>query len=282
MNTPNPLIPQGSLLQPGAKSKSKLALLVLGILAFHAVFILGILVQGCKREDTKKVETTPPPALPPLPTEPYKAYTDLPAPAPAPSNAPAPVSSLPTPTPAPVAAPDTTAPAPIVAPMAPEVPDAGTREYTIAKGDSFSSIGKKLGISYLAIAKANPGVDSSRLKVGQKIQLPAAAGTAAPTAAAASVAEPGNGSTYTVKPGDTLTRIARSHGTTVAALRAANQLKTDRINVGKKLKVPAAKSAEAPAAPAAPAVEAPGSTPSTLPPAPAGAPVAPGTPPPAR
>jgi LysM repeat protein len=45
--------------------------------------------------------------------------------------------------------------------------------------------------------------------------------------------------TYEVKRGDTLTRIAKTHGTTVKALREANGMKTDRILVGQKLKVPA-------------------------------------------
>jgi LysM repeat protein len=49
---------------------------------------------------------------------------------------------------------------------------------------------------------------------------------------------------YKVKQGDTLTRIARSHGTTVQALRALNALKTDRILVGQKLKIPAKGTAE--------------------------------------
>ena len=42
---------------------------------------------------------------------------------------------------------------------------------------------------------------------------------------------------YVVKSGDTLTRIAKTHGTTVQAIRAANGLKTDRIVVGQKLKI---------------------------------------------
>lgn len=45
--------------------------------------------------------------------------------------------------------------------------------------------------------------------------------------------------TYEVKRGDNLTRIAKNHGTTVKAIREANGLKTDRILVGQKLKVPA-------------------------------------------
>jgi LysM repeat protein len=45
---------------------------------------------------------------------------------------------------------------------------------------------------------------------------------------------------YLVKSGDTLTRIAKTHGITVKALRAANNLATDRISVGEQLKIPTA------------------------------------------
>lgn len=45
---------------------------------------------------------------------------------------------------------------------------------------------------------------------------------------------------YVIKPGDTLTRIAKAHGTTVKALKAANSLGNDRIVVGAKLKIPEA------------------------------------------
>jgi len=42
---------------------------------------------------------------------------------------------------------------------------------------------------------------------------------------------------YVVKSGDTLSRIAKAHGTTVKALKAANHLTSDRIFVGEKLKL---------------------------------------------
>jgi len=45
---------------------------------------------------------------------------------------------------------------------------------------------------------------------------------------------------YVVKSGDTLTRIARTYGTTVKAIEAANDLNGDRIVVGLKLKIPEA------------------------------------------
>jgi LysM repeat protein len=41
-----------------------------------------------------------------------------------------------------------------------------------------------------------------------------------------------------VKSGDTLIKIASDHKTTVRALRTANNLRTDSIKVGQKLKIP--------------------------------------------
>ena len=45
---------------------------------------------------------------------------------------------------------------------------------------------------------------------------------------------------YVVKSGDTISRIAKAHGTTVKAIEAANGLNDDRILVGAKLKIPEA------------------------------------------
>jgi nucleoid-associated protein YgaU len=45
---------------------------------------------------------------------------------------------------------------------------------------------------------------------------------------------------YIVKSGDTLTRIAKTYGTTVRAIESANDLNGDRIVVGLKLKIPEA------------------------------------------
>jgi LysM domain len=45
---------------------------------------------------------------------------------------------------------------------------------------------------------------------------------------------------YVVKSGDTLSRIAKAHGTTIKALKSVNGLASDRIVVGAKLKIPTA------------------------------------------
>lgn len=47
-----------------------------------------------------------------------------------------------------------------------------------------------------------------------------------------------SGELYTVKSGDTLEKIAIAHSTTVKALKELNNLSTDRINIGRKLKLP--------------------------------------------
>lgn len=262
MNTPNPLIPKGSLLQPGTQTRSKIGLVVFGVIAIHAVFFLGLLVQGCKREEAKKAEIPAPTALPTPTVDPYYTkYSELTNPTPAQSNqAPAtPAASLPAASPATIATPEPATPTQIPAPMTPEGTDSGAREYVVAKGDSFFSIGKKLGVPMSAIAKANPGVDPARLKIGQKLKVPTSAAPTVAAPATAAMPEAASGFTsYTVKSGDTLTKIARRHGITVSALRSANGLKTDRIHVGKKLKVPATKAA---AAPAVPAAETPGAIP---------------------
>ncbi|MBI4624790.1 MAG: LysM peptidoglycan-binding domain-containing protein [Verrucomicrobia bacterium] len=49
---------------------------------------------------------------------------------------------------------------------------AGPGEYVIKGGDTFSKIATAQGLRPADIAAVNPGVDSSKLKVGQKIKLP--------------------------------------------------------------------------------------------------------------
>jgi len=68
------------------------------------------------------------------------------------------------------------------------------------------------------------------------VTRPPAASPAVENTAVASPAK----TVYVVKSGDTLSRIAKIHGTTVKAIKAANNLTNDRIVVGSKLKIPEA------------------------------------------
>lgn len=252
MNTPNPLVPQGSLLeQQKSKGKSNLFIAVISILAIHVVLFGGLLIQGCKPEtklrDTAANETT--------------NATPQPDPNAFIANTPPIPDINPPAMPATYAASNLTMTPPlVVTPLVPATPIesvAGTKEYKVAKGDSFYKIAKDHGVSMAAVAKANPGVVATKLKAGQVIQIPASGATPAAAASVAGGLEPASLATesaaatvYVVKPNDNLTKVAKSHGTTAKAIRALNHLKTDRLSVRQKLKLPAPKTATTAAAPA--------------------------------
>lgn len=61
---------------------------------------------------------------------------------------------------------------------------------------------------------------------------------ASPSYSAPAASSGGGERSVTVKGGDTLTGIAKRHGTSVAALRSANGLTGDLIKVGQKLNLP--------------------------------------------
>lgn len=135
------------------------------------------------------------------------------------------------------------------------------------KGETGALIAKKYGMGWKAIEAANPGIDSRKLRIGQKLLIPsktvtsATGSSVAPEHHTATSSDSGTGS-YTVKSGDTLAKIAKSHGLSVKALKAANGLKLDAIKVGAKLRIPS----KVPAAPAPVdhAAPAPVATPLTL------------------
>jgi nucleoid-associated protein YgaU len=60
----------------------------------------------------------------------------------------------------------------------------------------------------------------------------------APAPEASPVESALDASFYVAKSGDTLTRIAKLHGTTVNALRQANELRSDRLALGQKIRLP--------------------------------------------
>jgi peptidoglycan endopeptidase LytF len=230
MNNQSPLIPQGSMLEQKNRGRARVKIAVFFVLAVHGVGLMALLMQGCgqsKEPGTPSEATTS--NLPPS----FVEETNPPIPT---SNPPVAV----------------TPPAVVETPIPPEVP-AGATEYAIAKGDSFSTIAPKFHVTAKAIADANPGVDSKKLQIGQKIHIPAPTAPAAPAATSSAPNETpvaGGEQTYTVKSGDNLTKIATQFGITVRALRSANSLRTDSIKVGQKLKIPAKTSAPAPVPPA--------------------------------
>lgn len=214
MNSPSPLVPQGSFLEQKNKGRSRVKVAFFCVVGVHVAAIMAaLLAQGCRREegqspDTNQVPVLSDPGLMPMDTNPPNASLV-----------------------------DTTTPP--ATPVDPLPPTTAT-EYTIARGDSFSIIAKKFpGVTVKALQEANPTVDPLRLQIGQKIVIPPPVAPPANGAAATGPTVSASGEViYTVKSGDNLTKIATQFGTTVRALRSANNLITDNIKVGQKLKIP--------------------------------------------
>jgi LysM repeat protein len=223
MNNPSPLLPQGSILEQNTKNKgrARVKIAVFFVLAIHGVGLLALLMQGCKGEKDSALNQTETNTT-------YTATTQEPF----------------TPTNAAVVLENTNPPAanpnvPISVPATPEYPGVAT-DYVVKSGDTYVTIAKSKKVSVSALKEANPGVEPTKLQIGQKLHIPA------PTAPTAQIANTGAPATdantgdplYTVKSGDTLIKIAQDHKTTVRALRTANSLRTDSIKVGQKLKIP--------------------------------------------
>jgi LysM repeat protein len=266
MNNPNPFVPKGSLLEQQSQRRSRLKIAVFCVLAISVTGLVAMLIQGCKRENP---DNNPPPETNNAPA----VDTNVPA---IDTNAPpmgTNVAAAPAPTPM--------VPPPVVQPPVAEPPAASGATYEVVSGDTLAKIAHKNGVTLKALEAANPGVDPKKLKPKQKLNLPAAttaAGAATPATAAPGASEASGGEkTYTVKSGDTLSKIAKHHHVTLHALRSANSLTTDHIKVGQKLNIPAGNAETA----AAPAASTDTSAPPVLPPASAPAP-APATPAPSH
>ncbi len=254
-NIQNTFEQQGSRLQQLSKSrKSNLAVAVFAILAFHAAVFGGLLIQGCKPETKDNNNNT---ATNPLPNSLVVIEDPIYTNDPMELIKPSPLDTLfppeggtnmvtnngvqPIP---PIQEPSPVIPSTNVTatPTEPKGASAAT-EYLVVKGDNFYTIAKKFpGVSVSDIKAANPNVDPTKMKVGQKLVIPAPKETPAKAGETAKAAED-SGNTYTVVAGDNLTVIAKKFKITVAELKKANNMTSDRINVGQKLKIPAASTA---------------------------------------
>lgn len=267
MNNSNPFVPQGSLLEQKNKKRARVKVAVFGIFALNILVLTPMLIQGCSRNkdansDTQLSQTPPPDTGAPTPPP----DTNPPAPLPPVGGSNAPIANTTSNmAPPPVIPAPQPAPPPVVEP-----PVAAAREYVVVKGDSFYSIAKKFNVKMKEIQAANPNITPTKLKVGDKLQIPGGSsmGSASTGNSAGSIGSSDSGDVYVVKSGDSLMKIAKSHGLKVKDLRAANNLKTDKIKVGQKLKVPAKVSAPVADTATPPPAPAPVATPIPSAPAP--------------
>ncbi len=135
-------------------------------------------------------------------------------------------------------------------------PTAATIKYKVKSGDNLTAIAAKYRVSIQAIMTAN-GMKDDTIRVGEEIIIPLP--TPTPQPGAQPLSPPGTTPTpisfqspptaatpagtpgvirYTVQRGDSLISIAASNGSTVDAIRAANQMDSDFLSIGQVLLVP--------------------------------------------
>lgn len=108
---------------------------------------------------------------------------------------------------------------------APETPPAPGR-YRLDADARLFSVARTLGVSVDTLVALNAETLRGRLQEGQELRVPATA-TAATTT-----------TEHTVSAGENLTRIARQYDVSLEALREANSLRSDVLQVGQVLEVP--------------------------------------------
>jgi FOG: LysM repeat len=127
--------------------------------------------------------------------------------------------------------------------------------YHAKRGESLAEIAKRHKISLARLREVNdipaqrsraaggamlvpgtPAPDGGRVQLAS-LRTPAGAADRQTPAARATTAGP-NARVHVVQRGDTLYSIARRYGTSVANLRALNNLKNDTLKVGSRLRIP--------------------------------------------
>lgn len=114
-------------------------------------------------------------------------------------------------------------------PSTPSVPSTGNI-YIVKSGDTLYSIAGRYGITVDSLKNAN-NLTSNNLKIGQKLTIPSSSTTL-----------PSGSNSYTVKSGDTLYGIASKYGVSVDAIKKANGLNNNLLQIGQKLTIPSGES----------------------------------------
>src|SRR5699024_8320606 len=111
--------------------------------------------------------------------------------------------------------------------------------YKVKSGDTLSHIASRHGVSVANLKKWN-NLSSDMIYVGQKLSVKGSSSGESSGNSSSSSSGSGNvgsAKVYTVKSGDTLSRIATNEGVSVANLKSWNNLKSDAIYIGQKLSI---------------------------------------------
>lgn len=129
-----------------------------------------------------------------------------------------------------------------VTPITPPVPSGanmsvGTVKHLVSSGETWETIARDYGCSTADLHKSNPQL---QLRSNVTVVIPPPPGMAAKIAA--QEVEASSGKIHVIKSGDTLSRVARIHKTTVQKLMEINGFKTNkeagRLKIGQEIKLP--------------------------------------------
>jgi membrane-bound lytic murein transglycosylase D len=97
-----------------------------------------------------------------------------------------------------------------------------TVTHTIRKGENLNSIASKYGVSVSDIKRWNKISNANKIYAGQKLKI---------------YTKQATWTTYTVRSGDNLSKIAEKYGCSVSDIKQWNNLSSTKIYVGQKLKI---------------------------------------------
>ncbi len=143
--------------------------------------------------------------------------------------------------------PATSTPTPTSVVVITATPDAGPNEtqpttsnesYIVQRGDTLSRIAQRFNTNVATLAQLNGIVNINRIQAGQRLLLPGQ-----PTNSNVNPPEPQPTpvvqTTYTVLPGDTLSRISLRFGVPISRIAQANNIVNwNRIYIGQRLNIP--------------------------------------------
>ncbi len=111
--------------------------------------------------------------------------------------------------------------------------------YRVRQGDTLEKIARRNGTTVKRLCQLNGISQNKVLHPGDRLKVSGSASKPAQTSPAPATSQPASaGTTYTVRSGDTLYKIARAHGTTVKHLCQLNGIsENSKLRVGQKLKV---------------------------------------------
>jgi membrane-bound lytic murein transglycosylase D len=113
--------------------------------------------------------------------------------------------------------------------------DRTAEKHKVREGETFSSIGKRYGVSVKTLMAANGFSRANRLKAGDVLRIPGGDAHAGRARAAGSPPPASQAIKYVVRPGDSLYKIAKRFATTTERIQRLNNMLTTSLSVGQIL-----------------------------------------------